>query len=92
MNVPETLTEQDHDRIARLPIDRLTELYRFIKEQIKTQRPIDLDNMNVMSVRLPLSTVTNITALAFARRETRSAIVRKAIHDYTRPSNERTQT
>ena len=84
MNVPENLTEQDHDRIARLPIYQLKELYRFIKEQIKAQHQIDLDNMNVMSVRLPLSTVTNITALAFARRETRSTIVRKAIHDYTR--------
>ena len=62
--------------------DELKYLYRRVRDQLKIAHLLSADNLNVVSVRLPLGTCDQIKHLALARSGTLSEVVRDAIDDY----------
>lgn len=62
--------------------DELKHLYRRVREQLKIAHMLSTDNLNVVSVRLPLRTCEQIRRLAFSRQDTISEVVRDAIDGY----------
>ena len=62
--------------------DELRTLYREIRERLRIAHLLEADNLNVMSVRLPLSTCDQIRRLALFHSQTRSEIIRDAIEAY----------
>jgi len=78
-----TLTEQHHlfTAFLQLPNDVQTKLFHDIRTVLQLGEPND--NCNVLSVRVPMETVTKVSHLARHRRASRSKIVRAAILAYT---------
>lgn len=68
--------------IIQMSEDELKHLYRRVREQLKIAHMLSTDNINVVSVRLPLGTCEDVRKLAVHRQETISDVVRDAIHAY----------
>ncbi len=66
-----------------MSLDDLERLHQFTKKQLKIERLLEMANENVMSVRLPLRVVEQVSRLALRRDHTRSEVVRDAILQYT---------
>ncbi len=76
------LTDDDLRRVSMMSLDDLERLHQFTKKQLKIERLLEMANENVMSVRLPLRVVEQVSRLALRRDHTRSEVVRDAILQY----------
>lgn len=68
--------------IYQMTEDDLKMLLLTIKRRLKLVHLTNTDNINVVSVRLPLDTRHKLRQLAFARETTQSDVVRHAIDAY----------
>lgn len=68
--------------VTKMNEDELKTIYRRVRDQLKIAHLVAADNLNVVSVRLPLRTCDQIRNLALARQDTVSEVIRDAIDDY----------
>lgn len=63
-------------------LDELKQLYQHVRTQLRMTHLVSADNVNVVSVRLPISTCDEVRHLAYRRHATISDVVRDAVQDY----------
>jgi hypothetical protein len=68
--------------IHQMTEDELRNLYREVRERLRIAHLLETDNLNVVSVRLPLATYDHVRQLALLHQQTRSDIIRDAVEDY----------